>query len=108
MTNPKHALPSTQTRHPWRATARTIFAAVVALLSLLPTIAAVAGIEAMPLVAQALAVAAAVTRVLAIPGVDDFLRRYLPFLASAPAGEVAPPLPRREPGSALFRRDGFR
>ncbi|MFG1660718.1 hypothetical protein ACGFIY_29690 [Micromonospora chersina] len=99
---------TTQTRHPWRATARTIFAAVVALLSLLPAIAAVAGIDAVPLIAQALTVAAAVTRVLAIPGVDDFLRRYLPFLASAPTGEVPPPLPRREPGSTLFRGDGFR
>ncbi|MCW3838533.1 hypothetical protein ONA70_00255 [Micromonospora yasonensis] len=99
---------TTQTRHPWRAVARTIFAAVVALLSLLPAIAATAGIGAVPLVAQALAVAAAVTRVLAIPGVDGFLRRYLPFLASAPAGEVPPPLPRREPGSTLLRGDDFR
>jgi len=100
---------TTQTRHPWRATARTIFAAVVALLSLLPTIAAVAGIDAVPLIAQAIAAAAAVTRVLAIPGVDDFLRRYLPFLASAPVHEEPPvPLPRREPGSTLFRGDGFR
>ncbi|SCL43414.1 hypothetical protein [Micromonospora aurantiaca (nom. illeg.)] len=99
---------TTQTRYPWRAVARTTFAAVVALLSLLPTIAAVAGIDAVPLVAQALAVAAAVTRVLAVPGVDDFLRRYLPFLASAPASEVPPPLPRRETGSTLFRRDSFR
>ncbi|NHO82135.1 hypothetical protein [Micromonospora sp. CMU55-4] len=81
---------------------------MVALLSMLPTIAATADIEAVPLVAQALAVAAAVTRVLAIPGVDDFLRRYLPILASAPAGEVPPPLPRREPGSTLLRGDGFR
>ncbi|WLS43294.1 hypothetical protein Q3V37_17910 [Micromonospora profundi] len=106
MSIPKQLAPTTQTRHPWRAVARTVFAAVIALLSLLPTIAAAAGIEAVPLVAQALAVAAAVTRVLAIPGVDDFLRRYLPFLASAPAGE-APPPPRREPGSTLFRGDGF-
>ncbi|MEU1757328.1 hypothetical protein ABZ436_32425 [Micromonospora matsumotoense] len=47
-------------------------------------------------------------RVLAVSGVDDFLRRYLPFLASAPASEVPPPLPRRETGSTLFRRDSFR
>ncbi|MFR9780135.1 hypothetical protein ACL02O_29275 [Micromonospora sp. MS34] len=107
MTNP--VTPTTQTRHPWRAVARTVFAAVVALLSLLPTVAAVAGIEAVPLIAQALTVAAAVTRVLAIPGVDDFLRRYLPFLASAPIHEPsAGPLPRRDPGSTLFRGDGFR
>ncbi|MFU8849452.1 hypothetical protein ACNAW0_00435 [Micromonospora sp. SL1-18] len=102
--------PTTQTRHPARATIRTIFAAVVALLSLLPTIAAVAGVDAVPLVTQALVVTGAVTRVLAIPGVDAWLRRYLPFLASAPAAELPPPqLPRREPGgSTLFRGDGFR
>ncbi|MFE9690881.1 hypothetical protein [Micromonospora sp. NPDC005806] len=100
--------PTTQTRHPWRATARTIFAAVIALLSLLPTIATVAGVDAVPLVAQALAVAAAVTRVLAIPGVDDFLQRYVPFLASAPVYEPPTPLPQREAGSTLFRGDGFR
>ncbi|MFG3602582.1 hypothetical protein [Micromonospora chersina] len=101
--------PTTQTRHPWRATVRTIFAALVALLSLLPTIAAVAGVDTVPLVAQALAVAAAVTRVLAIPDVDTFLRRFLPLLASAPVDEEPPaPLPRREPGSTLFRGDGFR
>ncbi|MEU5565492.1 hypothetical protein [Micromonospora musae] len=79
------------------------------MLSLLPAIAAVAGVDAVPLVAQALAVAAAVTRILAIPGVSDFLRRYLPFLASAPVHEEPPaPLPRRAPGSTLFRGDGFR
>jgi hypothetical protein len=85
--------PTTQTRHPWRAVARTIFAAVVAALSLLPTIAVVGGIDTLPLVAQAITVAAAVTRVLAIPGVDDFLRQFLPFLASAPAPEELPPAP---------------
>lgn len=107
MTDPRQALaPSTQTRYPWRAVARTIFAAVVALLSLLPTIAAVAGIDAVPLVAQAVTVAAAVTRVLAIPGVDAFLRQYLPFLASAPADEH-PPAPQQNPGT-VFRGDGFR
>ncbi|MFI6333179.1 hypothetical protein ACIBBG_33505 [Micromonospora chersina] len=76
----------TQTHYPWRATLRTVFAGVVALLSLLPTVAAVAGVDAVPLIAQTLTVAAAVTRVLAIPGVDAWLRRYLPWLATTPPG----------------------
>lgn len=74
----------TQSQHPWRATARTLFAAVVGLLSLLPVIAAAGQLEAVPGVAQLLAVSAAVTRVLAIPGVDAWLRRYLPWLAAQP------------------------
>lgn len=74
----------TQTRHPWRATARTIFAAGIALLSLLPTIALTAHIETVPAVGQVLGVAGAITRVLAMPGVDAWLRTYLPFLAAEP------------------------
>lgn len=77
----------TQTRHPWRATLRTVVAGAVALVSLLPTIAAVGHLGAVPGMAQALAVAGAVTRVLAIPGVDTWLRRYLPWLAAQPASD---------------------
>lgn len=77
---------ATQSRHPWRATARTIFAAVVGLLSLLPVIAATAGVEAVPAVAQTLVVTGAVTRVLALPRVEAWMRRFLPWLAAEPAG----------------------
>lgn len=75
----------TQTRHPWRATVRTVAAAGIALLSLLPVVASVAHVDTVPVVAQVLVVSGAVTRVLAIPGVDAWLRRYLPMLASSPA-----------------------
>lgn len=75
---------ATQTKYPWRATLRTVFAAGVALLSLLPVVALTAGIDTVPAVAQVLAVIAAVTRVLAIPGVDGWLRKYLPWLATSP------------------------
>lgn len=75
---------ATQSRHPWRATARTVFAAVVGLLSLLPVIATTAGVEAVPAVAQVLVVTGAVTRVLALPRVDAWLRRFLPWLAAEP------------------------
>lgn len=76
--------PPTQTRHPWRATARTIFAAGVGLLSLLPLIAMTAHVDTVPAVAQVLAIAGAVTRVLALPGVDGWLRRWVPWLATEP------------------------
>lgn len=75
---------TTQSRHPWRATVRTIFAAAVALLTLLPVIAATAGIDTIPAVAQVLLVAGAVTRVLALPGVEKFLELYFPILAASP------------------------
>ncbi|MCW6008514.1 hypothetical protein K1W54_28815 [Micromonospora sp. CPCC 205371] len=75
---------STQSRHPWRATARTVFAAVVGAISLVPTIAVTAGVDTVPAVAQVVTVSAAVTRVLAIPAVDQWLRTYAPWLASAP------------------------
>lgn len=75
---------TTQSRHPWRATVRTIFAAAVALLTLLPVIAATAGVDTVPAIAQVLLVAGAVTRVLALPGVEKFLELYVPWLAASP------------------------
>lgn len=74
----------TQSKHPWRATARTVFAAVIALASLLPTIALAAHVDTLAGVTQVLAVAGAVTRVMAIPGVNEWLLRFAPFLAAEP------------------------
>lgn len=76
---------ATQTRHPWRATLRTIVAVAVGLASAAPVIAATAHIEAVPIVVQIVGVASAVTRILAIPAVDEALRRYAPWLATSPA-----------------------
>lgn len=87
----------TQSRHPWRATLRTIFAAAIALASLAPTIAAVGGLDKLDErygVGQVLAVCAAVTRILAIPGVNELLRKYLPFLAADPKAEPLEYTPR--------------
>lgn len=75
---------STQTRHPWRATARTVLAALVALLVIAPQIIMEAGLHETAYGAQALAVMGAVTRVLAMPAVEAWLRRYLPWLAAEP------------------------
>lgn len=78
----------TQTKYPWRATARTVFAATVAILTLLPVIAMTAGISQEAAVVQVLAVTGAVTRVLALPGVEAFMRAYLPWLAAEPKKPV--------------------
>ena len=82
-------LGTTQSRHPWRATIRTVFAAGVALLTLLPVIAATAGVDTVPAIAQVLVVAGAVTRVLALPDVERFMELYIPWLAASPAEAVA-------------------
>jgi len=85
---PAHVISPTQVRRPWRATLRTVFAGLVALATLAPEIFAGATLHdpstATGLAAQALAVAGAVTRVLAIPGVEAFLREFAPFLAADP------------------------
>jgi hypothetical protein len=73
MTQPPVVLAPTQTRHPWRATVRTVIAVVVSLASLLPYVAAQADVDAVPAVAQVLVVAAAITRIMAIPGVNEWL-----------------------------------
>ena len=72
----------TQARHPWRATARTTFAAVIAILPALPEIANTLGISTIPVVASVLSVTALVTRVLAIPEVDFWLDRYFPLFSA--------------------------
>lgn len=75
---------STQSRHPWRATLRTVVQAALGLGLILPLIAETAGIAAVPWVAGVITVTAAVTRVLALPQVDAWLRRWLPWLATTP------------------------
>ena len=55
MTTPTPA--PTQTQHPWRATVRTVFAALVAAATLLPWILAGAHLDGTVLGAQAIAVA---------------------------------------------------
>lgn len=76
--------PPTQTQHPWRATARTIAAATVAALPILPVVVDQLGATGLPWVAGVVAAAGALTRVLAIPAVDDWLRDYAPWLSAQP------------------------
>jgi hypothetical protein len=74
----------TQVKRPWRATARTAFQALCALCVLFPVLVQTAGLdpEAFPWLAVPIAVAAAVARIMALPEVETFLRRFAPFLAA--------------------------
>lgn len=76
----------TQVRRPWRSTLRTVFQALVALAVMAPILVEATGLEAesIPWLAGVLAVAAGLTRVMALPQVEDFLQRFIPFLAAAP------------------------
>lgn len=86
-------IPPTQIRHPGRAIARTVFAVVVAVATLLPYVAA--GVPAnVPVISglltQAVAIAGAITRVLALPAVEQFLRQWAPWLSAEPPPVPAP------------------
>ena len=91
MTGRHAAPPATQTAHPWRATVRTVFAALVALAASAGPIYSAATNQspeaATGWCAVMLAITGAVTRVLALPGVDEWLARYVPWLATGAAME---------------------
>jgi hypothetical protein len=80
-------LPPTQVRRPWRATARTLFQAAIALATLLPFVVTnvYGNDDDIPAaVTQVLVVSAGFARIMATPQVEKFLRRFLPFLAATP------------------------
>lgn len=74
----------TQSQHPWRATVRTVFAAVVGFCALAPMIVSALGLPQVPAVVLALAVTGGITRVLAIPQVNIYLQVFFPWLAASP------------------------
>lgn len=78
----------TQVARPWRTVARTVFQALIALAALSPVIYS-AATNADPTTATGalggvLVVSAGVTRVMALPGVNAWLSRFVPFLAAEP------------------------
>lgn len=77
---------TTQVRAPWKATIRTLLAVIPAVALLVePVLEAVANGDPDALggwAVGAVGVAGAITRVLALPGVEAFLRQYVPFLAA--------------------------
>lgn len=83
---------STQARHPWRATVRTVFQACVAFAAMWALVVEAAGLDPdLVWVSASVTVTGAVTRVMALPQVEAFLRRFVPWLAADPAAPVEPP-----------------
>ena len=80
---------TTQSQHPWRASFRTAFQAVVALAASWAIIVETLGIEGQwPWVGTSIAVAAAITRTMSLPEVEEWLARFLPWLAADPGGSA--------------------
>lgn len=89
-----HATVTTQSQHPWRATVRTILAVIVALAAMAPSIYTAATQDnpeaATGAAALALTIAAAITRIMALPGVESFFQRFLPWLAAGTKNDERP------------------
>ncbi|GAB2762185.1 hypothetical protein [Nocardioides pakistanensis] len=86
MTTTPTPMSASQVRRPWRATVRTAFQFLLAAAVLLPFIVEASGLDPQvyPWLGGILAVAAAVTRIMALPQVEAFLRRFAPWLAADP------------------------
>lgn len=74
--------PATQNTRPWQAVARSAVATAVGLLPIVPIVVDAFDIEAVPLAVTAVACAAAITRILATPEVESWLRANLPWFAA--------------------------
>lgn len=80
------AAPATQVRRPWRSTFRTLFQFTVGIAPVLPLIVDASGVdETLPAVGVALAISGGITRVMGLQPVEQFLQRFVPWLAAAPA-----------------------
>ena len=79
----------TQVRNPRRALIRTIFAAAVSLAAITPFSVNALVVTATGWVwAAVLAVAGAITRVMALPGVNAWIESYVPWLAPEKTNET--------------------
>lgn len=76
----------TQVHHPWKTTIRTMFQALIAFASMAPFIYAAAtgdnADEATGWSVVGLGIAAGISRVMAIPAVNEFIVKFIPFLSA--------------------------
>lgn len=73
----------TQVKHPWRAVARTVVAGGIAFIPIGTYMLQEANLHTVPAVAAFISLGALITRVLAMPTTERFLRDYIPWLAAA-------------------------
>jgi len=75
----------TQVQYPWRSTARTGFQVLVAGAAVWGLAIEAAGVDqANTVIAVTVTAAAGVNRVMALPAVNDFIARFVPWLAAEP------------------------
>ena len=74
----------TQVVYPWRSTVRTGMQALLGLVALLPILAAAGYLDTVPWLLPAVPAAAGIARVLAIPAVETWVKRWLPWLSAQP------------------------
>lgn len=75
----------TQVQYPWRSSARTAFQVLVAAAAMWGVVVEAAGVDqANTYIAATVTAAAGVNRVMALPAVNDFIARFLPWLAAEP------------------------
>lgn len=85
----RSSLHSSQSAYPWRTVARTIVQALIGLAAAWALIVEAAGIDsAIPWVALSLTITAGITRVMALPAVNDWLARFVPWLAPEKPGQT--------------------
>ncbi len=77
----------TQVARPWRATFRTVFQGAVAAAAIVPLVLSTAGIAPVGVAAIVIAIAGAITRIMALPAVEEFLENYIPILAAKPKSD---------------------
>lgn len=94
----------TQVQHPNRTAWRTAVQVGIAVLTTVPYVVADLDVPVEGVLAQVVGVAAAVSRVMAIPQVAKVIREHLPWLAPAPGGANTPGHD-EAPGEAPGARD---
>lgn len=79
---------TTQVSYPWRAVVRTAAQALIALAAAAPLVYSAITLQSPEVATGAgaliLGVTGAVTRVMALPAVEAFLQRFVPWLSAAP------------------------
>lgn len=82
---------ATQVKRPWRTTVRSAFQNLVAAAALFPVIVAALPEQAAAPIAGLLAVlvlaSTTITRIMAVPAVNEYIKRFLPWLAPEPPRE---------------------
>lgn len=75
----------TQVTYPWRSTLRTAFQVLVAIAAVWALVIEAAGVDQTnTIIAATVTCAAGINRVMALPAVNDFIARFLPWLAAEP------------------------